>query len=257
MKFYISSAGYFSRDEENGSLSLMVKQTNQILFFNRSCKKLLSRCDEWVDLDEFVDGLGITSVSRQRVYSDYAGVLYELNAYSLASLKDTENRGLSGCRFAALCDCAPLSDFMVRNLEAPFSCAVAKNQASYNLVSVYTRLRSKSEYFMLYEVNGKIQAVLSANTAGKVIGQSVLFIGSMVFDAALSEQECKKILSALIQFTAASFRESCNKIRNIYMHTRQDWLISALCALGFAQTAVFQKEIQRSRDVIFYDFFIS
>lgn len=149
MKFRINSADYFSREEEKGTLSLIVRSTNQILFLNRSASKLMLHCDEWVDLDEFVTGLGITSVSPQKVRNDYENVLYELNAYSVADLKNREPSRLTGCRIAEISDYAALSDFMQKNLASGFSCAMSVNQAAYSLLSIYIRLRNKNEICLI------------------------------------------------------------------------------------------------------------
>lgn len=40
------------------------------------------------------------------------------------------------------------------------------------------------------------------------------------------------------------------------MNQRQQWLVKVLCETGFAQTAVFHKEIRRKQDVVFFDRFI-
>ncbi len=256
MKFYIKSSGYFSREEEKGAISLIVLATNQILFLNRSGKKLLEHCDEWVDLKEFVEGLSIKSVGHEQVYDDYERLLFELDAYSVAQLKERGTSRFTGCRAAELRDYADVSAFMLRHIDAPFSCAVYSNKAYYGLLGVYRHLKNQSERYLLLQEEGVIRAVISVNHPGRAAGYSVLMLGCAVLDAALSEARCHEAIARLTELAAELYREDCSKIRYMYMNARQDWLKGVLCGEGFAQTAFFPKEIQGERDVAFYDMMI-
>ena len=256
MKYRIDSKDFFAREEENGTMSLIVRATNRILFFNRTGRRLLERCDEWVDLPEFVSGLGITAAPYETVYGDFEKLLLELESYGLAKLRDRENRAGDGCRTADLRDGKLVSDFLLANADKGNSCAVSVSPGYNGIAGVFTRIQSESERYLLCEQGGRVRALLAVANPSRSMGRSAAAINSAVFAEGLTRKECRALLSELLAYAEAVYGEHCSKLRYVYMNARQDGLRELLCGLGFKQTALLEKEVGGGRDMILYDKFL-
>lgn len=253
MKYRINSKDYFAREEENGTMSLIVSKNNRILFFNRTGRKLLARCDEWVELEEFVASLGITAVPQDKVYDDFEKLLYELEAYGLARLTDLPVRTCTGCRMADYRDAKLVSDFLLANSDKGFSCAISVDPSFNSFAGVYTRIQNGGEQYLIDQQNEKIVGLLAVSQPNRSMGLSAAVISSAVFPEQMTREDCRRQLQTLLNYAQTVYGESCSKLRYVYMNERQNALRDELVELGFYQSALLKKEVNGERDMILYD----
>ena len=256
MKYRIDSKAYFAREEENGTMSLIVNATNRILFLNRTGRRLLTRCDEWVDLAEFVNGLHISGAPFETVCRDFEKLLYELESYGLAELADRPEETYTGCRVADCRDGKLVSDFLLANADRGFSCAISVNPAYNALAGVYARIQNGSEQYLISERDGQVLALVAMARPNRVIGVSAAVINSAVFLEGMLREACKEQLQTLLAYGETVYAGECGKLRYVYMNERQNGLRETLQTLGFTQSALLKNEVYGGRDMILYDRFI-
>ena len=253
MKYRIKSKDFFAREEENGALSLIVEGNNRILFFNRMARRLLTRCDEWVDLAAFVRELGVTDVPQETVYRDFEKLLYKLEADELAELCDLPQPEGTGVRTADYRDARHVSEFLLANADAGFSCAVSVNPAYNALPGVYTRMQNGVEQSLLSEQAGAVCGLLTVSLPAKLSGNSAAILQSAVFPAQTPQAACVHQLASLLDYAATIYAAAYSKLRYVYMNDRQNALRDALVTLGFGETALLPNEVRGGRDMILYD----
>ena len=256
MKFRIDSSKFFLREENRGSVTVMNLETNQVVYINSTGRKVFDHCDETVDFDEFIDSLNYPGVSRKKLCGDYKKLLIKLYANGFAKLTDIERRTEDGVFAAKEEDMEALSIFLKASCANANSCAVAASPVYYSRFAVYSHITAGSTPYFYVQKGGKIIAAVDAQTFSLGMGESVITLNSFFFDEKLSAEECAAAMKEIISFTASVARQSANKLRYMYMNSRQDKIVEMLVQNGFKKTAVLEKEINGSRDLSLYDLFI-
>ena len=255
MKFRIDSSGFFLREENRGSVTVMNLETNQVVYINATGRRVFDRCDETVDFDEFIDGLDYPSVSREKLCGDYKKLLIKLYANGFAALTGIERRTEDGCFIAAPEDIDALSSFLRAACSNANSCAAAVSPVYYSRYAVYSRILNGQTPYLYLQRGSRIIAAADAQAAALGLGESVVSLGSFFFDEKLSGDECGNAVKELTELAAAAARQSASKLRYMYMNPRQDKIVQTLVQIGFRNTAVLEKEVN-GRDLCLYDLFI-
>lgn len=253
MKYRINREDFFAREEEQGTMAIMVLRTNQILHFNRAGRHIFDICDQWVDLDDFLHQLGAVNTTPAKLRRYFEELLYKLHACGLAKLADLPETSGTGCRLAALRDYARVSRFLRANADKGYSCAAMLSAAYNSPYGVYTRLYEKQKQYLLSEQNGEILALLEVHPAAHISGSAVLTIMTVVFHESLDESAAREQLSLLTDHAARIFSGSMTKLRYAAMNPRQQWIVAALRDCGFVQSAYFPDELQNGSDLRWFD----
>ena len=256
MKFRIDSSKFFLREENRGSVTVMNLETNQMVYINATGRKVFDHCDETVDFDEFIDSLDYPGVSREKLCGDYKKLLIKLYANGFAKLADIERCTEDGCFAAKDEDMEALSEFLKASCANANSCAVAISPAYYSRFAVYSHITAGSTPYFYLQKDGKIIAVVDAQTYSLGMGESVVTLNSFFFDEKLSAEECAAAVKEIINFIASVAKQSASKLRYMYMNPRQDKIVATLVRCGFKKTAVLEKEVNGSKDLCLYDLFI-
>lgn len=253
MRCRIDRADFFAREEEQGTMAIMVRRTNQILHFNRAGRHIFDVCDRWVELEEFLQNLGAVNTTPAKLRKYFEEILYKLHACGLAKLEDLPTPAGTGCRLAQLSDYMRISRFLIAHGQKGQSCATMVGARYNGPYAVYTRLYEKQTHYILSEQNGELLALLEISQPAHIAGNIVLSISTAVFHEHLDAQAAREQLHLLTDHAAKLFGGHASKLRYPYMHPRQQWMRDALAGCGFVQTAFFPSEIQNGCDMIWYD----
>ena len=256
MKFYIDSTRYFAREEENGALSLINRETNSVQFLNRSARRLLDACDVWTDFDEFIDRKQYRNVPRERVYGDFLLLLYELDSMGLAELKEVPEKMREGVSRGVAEDYAELSAFLQKNISGANTCGIASNPGYYGKEPMFSRLRGNATPYLMYCRDGKILCALEFSTNQLLMSSAAITLQSVIADGSLTEEELADAVKKILDAAADTFCAAFRKIRYGYMHPRQEAFCKILLSCGFEKTATLEKELRNGQSLILYDRFI-
>ena len=257
MKFRINRKDFFAREEEMGTMSVIVLKTNQILHFNRAGRHVFDTCDEWVDLDAFLAGLNAVKTTPEKLRTYFEDLLYKLCVCGLAALKEMPAQTGNGYRLAQKKDFFHVSNFLLANAAAGCSCAAMLDAIYNSAYSVYTRITGQEAAYLINEENGKILSLMEINRGNTYAGSTALNIQTVVFDQSLDRDAADAQLKILSDFAAGILDGQCTKLRYAHMHPRQDATRDALLNCGFVCTARFSEELKNGRDLVFYDRFIT
>lgn len=253
MRYRIDRKDFFAREEEQGTMAIMVLKTNQILHFNRAGRHIFDICDQWVELDDFLQQLGAANTTPAKLRCYYEELLYKLHACGLAKLEDVPAPTGTGCRLAALRDYDRVSRFLLKNAGKGYSCAAMLSPAYNSRYGVYTRIYARQKQYLLSEQDGEILALLEVHPAAHIAGSAALTIMTVVFHADLDEAAAKEQLALLTDCAARVFSGSMAKLRYAAMNPRQEWMTAALQDCGFVQTVHFPGELQNGSDLRWLD----
>jgi len=253
VKYRIDREDFFAREEEEGTMSIMVLKTNQILHFNRAGRHIFDICDRWVELDDFLKQLGAVNATPSKLRRYFEELLYKLHACGLAKLADLPETSATGCRMAALRDYARISRFLRENADKGYSCSAMLSAAYNGPYAVYTRLYEKQKQYLLSEENGRILALLELHPAAHMVSNAALTIMTVVFHASLDEAAARKQLERLTDHAARLFSGHMSKLRYAAMNPRQQWIVSVLRDCGFVQSAHFPGDLQNGSDLDWFD----
>ena len=253
MRYRIDRKDFFAREEERGTMAIMVLKTNQILHFNRAGRHIFDICDHWVELDDFLQQLGAVNATPAKLRRYYEELLYKLHACSLAKLENIPVSTGTGCRLASLRDYDRVSRFLLANADKGCSCAAMLSPAYNSRYGVYTRIFEKQKQYLLSERDGELLALLEVHPAAHIAGSAALTIMTVVFRADLDEAAAKEQLALLTDNAARIFSGSMAKLRYAAMNPRQQWIVDALQDCGFVQTAHFPGDLQNSSDLRWFD----
>ena len=253
MRYRIDRKDFFAREEEQGTMAIMVLRTNQILHFNRAGRHIFDICDQWVALDDFLHRLGAVNTTPAKLRRYYEELLYKLHACGLAKLEDVPAPTGTGCRLASLGDYDRVSRFLLKNADRGCSCAAMLSPAYNSRYGVYTRIYERQKQYLLSERDGELLALLEVHPAAHIAGSAALTIMTVVFHASLDATAAKEQLSLLTDHAASVFSGSMSKLRYAAMSPRQDWIATALQGCGFVQTAHFPGELQNGSDLRWLD----
>ncbi len=253
MEFYIHSNRYFMREEENRAFSLMVLATNQMLEFDRSLRPLLNVTDRWVDYDYFARVLQMTGFGGKKVTARLERAVFSLHATGLADLKDVPSFGGTGIRWAAVRDIYALSGFCLANLEKSRSCTVTLRKQYYSCVSFYARMEQGAEYYLMKEKDGEIRAVAMFGLSYRYFGSRVFELRSVVFADGMDDAACRETVSELASYARTKLKDKIRKLRYEYINPRQAFMVEAIKAAGFRETAHFRKELKSGADLVLLD----
>lgn len=255
MRYYIDSAAYFRRDETHGGFSLMSLATNEQLFFNRSCRLLFDHTDAWIDLDEITAKVNAPNVPRERIWNDYAKILYYLDAYDLARLEDLPPcEARSGCVRGQTEDYRAIARFVSDNADGSLSCAVADAKRYYSRQSVYRQIQNNLERFYLYLENGAVLALLTAAPSKRWLGGPVLNLISLVFDSGLDSDRADALLGEMLASADAdAARMKMVKLRYEAASPRQNTVTELLSRQGFTESITLPGELENGLDLTLWD----
>lgn len=253
MRYRINREDFFAREEEQGTMAIMVLKTNQILHFNRAGRHIFDICDQWVELDGFLAQLGAVNTTPAKLQRYFEELLYKLHACGLAKLEDVPAPTGTGCRLAVLRDYARISRFLRANAHQGYSCAAMLSAAYNSPYGVYTRLYEKQKQYLLSERDGEIVALLEVHPAAHIAGSAALTIMTVVFHASLDEAAAQAQLALLTDHAAQVFSGPMTKLRYAAMNPRQEWTVNAMQQCGFVLSAHFPGEMQNGHDLRWYD----
>lgn len=253
MRYRINRERFFAREEEQGTMAIMVRRTNQMLHFNRAGRHIFDICDRWVELDDFLVQLGAVNTTPAKLCRFFEELLYKLHACGVAELEDCPRPTGTGCRLAVLRDYGRLSAFLNACADKGYSCAAVLDGGYNGLYGVYSRLCEKSAYYLISEQDGEIQALLEMHHPAYMAGSMALVITTVVFREGLDAAAARAQLALMVDRAAEIFAGHAAKLRYAYMHPRQAWLCEALQECGFVQRAFFPGELQNGSDLCWYD----
>ena len=253
MRYRINRENFFAREEEQGTMAIMVRKTNQILHFNRAGRHIFDLCDQWVELDDFLRNLGAVKATPAKLRRFFEELLYKLHVCGLAELEDLPQPCGTGCRWATAADTMRLSAFLTAYAAKGLSCA-AMLSASYNgRYGVYTRLYEKRAQYLISERKGQILALLEITRPEHIPGNAVLNISTAVFHDSLDDAAAREQLRLMTDYAAQRCAGQASKLRYAVMHPRQAWMREAVAECGFVQTAHFPQELQNGSDLVYFD----
>lgn len=253
MRYRINREDFFAREEEQGTMAVMVLKTNQILHFNRAGRHIFDTCDQWVELDDFLQQLGAVNATPAKLRRYFEELLYKLHACGLARLEDIPLSTGTGCRLATLRDYDRVSRFLMTNADKGYSCAAMLSTAYNSRYGVYTRLYEKQKQYLISEQNGEILALVEVHPAAHIAGSAALTIMTVVFSASLDEAAAKEQLALMMDQAVWVFSGRLSKLRYAAMHPRQEWIAAALQNCGFTLSALFPGELQNGNALRWYD----
>ena len=252
MEFYIHSDRYFIRDEENGAYKLMVNSTNQVIDIESIYGILMNKTDCWVNLDHMSRVIALTSFNRDTVNGLWNHI-FELHAGGVADLKDVPSFGKDGYRWATTFDYYALSDFLKENMDKGKTCTVVTNPAYYSYYSVRFRLQQKTDNIVLCEKETALKAAAIFGLSDRFFGGPVLELKSLIFDGALTDDECKDIIKQVMDYAAVQLQGKLFKLRYEYINPRQDFVVGALKDAGFSESACLKDELGEGKDLVLLD----
>ena len=239
MRYRINREDFFAREEEQGTMAIMVCKTNQILHFNRAGRHIFDVCDRWVELDEFLHDLGAVNTTPAKLRRYFEEILYKLHACGLARLEEIPQPAGTGCRLAQQGDYMHISRFLTAYAQKGQSCATIVGEGYNGPYGVYTRLYERQTHYLLREQEGELLALLEISQPNHISGNTVLSISTAVFHEKLDAQDACEQLRLLTDRAAKLFGGYASKLRYPYMHLRQQWMRDSLAKCGFVQTAFF------------------
>lgn len=254
MRFYIDSKSYHMREENQGSFLLMVKRTNQTMMLNPSTMKLFEETDTWRDLSEFIASLGVKSVPAQRLWDDYAGVLYRLHVHGVSKLADWPESRESAVRGGCLADYHDLSAFCRKYKGAPFSVAEHMDNGYYSESNIYEILSRRDVALIFVRQQGSIEACMLLRLSKRSFGGAVMNLETVIYREGLTEAACKAHLRDMLSVAEKSFRNKVLKLRYEVIHHRQEQLAGWLLEHNFYQSAVLPEELSTGQTLTLYDF---
>ena len=253
MEFYIHSDRYFLKEHEDRSFFMMVLGTNQPLNFDKALHPLLKATDRWVDFSSFVQLLEMTNFLKRNISRLLEDAVLSLHAAGIAEVKDMPCYGGTGIRWAKQRDYYALSDFCSENFNQSKSCTVSFGKQFFSYRAVYDGLKSGDQYVLLKEKDGHILAAAVFGFSSRFFGSRVLELKSLIFDQNEDEQACREDISELAAFARESLKQKVSKLRYESIHPRQAFIVDALKAAGFEETACFKEELKNGRDLILLD----
>lgn len=253
MRYRINREDFFAREEEQGTMAIMIRKTNQILHFNRAGRHIFDVCDQWVELDDFLQNLGAVKTTPAKLRRFFEELLYKLHACGLAEVEDFPRSTGTGCRLAQTGDYMHISRFLTAHAHKGQSCAVMLGARYNGPYGVYTRLYGKQMYYLLSEQEGELLALLELNHPSHIPGNTVLNIATAVFHEKLDEAAARQQLALMTDYAAQVFGQHASKLRYACMHPRQQWMREAIQGCGFVQTACFPAELQNGSDLMYFD----
>lgn len=253
MRYRINREDFFAREEEQGTMAIMVLRTNQILHFNRAGRHIFDICDRWVELEDFLQQLGAVNATPAKLRRYFEELLYKLHACGLAKLEDMPAASGTGCRVAALRDYARISRFLRANADKGYSCAAMLSAAYNSPYGVYTRLYEKQKQYLISEQDGKILALLEVHPAAHIAGSAALTIMTAVFHESLEADAAQAQLALLTDHAARVFSGTMTKLRYAAMNPRQDWMANAVQYCDFTLSAHFPGDLQNGHDLRWFD----
>lgn len=255
MKYKILENSYIYRNEDNDTISLMIKSTDQIIYLNKSAKKILLEDNKSWELSDIIDCWNIDEKNKKEIYKDYEELLYQLECFGIVEIERDNITKDNGCRIAGERDYFNIADFIQKNIYYRFSYSNITNMKYYNSISIRTRQFNNTEYNILYCLNGEIVAVLVIALPPNTSGFSVTYLNAVFFKNSLDEKDCITILKEQISFVDELFRRDFRKIRFHYYDAKQKWLLAQLETLNFKKICTFEKELYSNKNLSIYDKF--
>lgn len=253
MRYKFNEGSYTVRKEENDTISLMIKKTNQIIYLNSAARKILFDPNKTGDLDKFVQNLNVED--KEQAYKDYEELLYQLECFELVKIEKEEQESILGCKIAGEKDYNEIARFITANIKNQFSYSNVVNMKYYNPISIRTRQFNNNEYNILYFSEGKIIADLVVALPPKTSGFVVVYFNAVFFSKELNESDSKRVLKELLEYASKLFEKNFCKLRFHYFNEMQNWLLDTLENMGFNKVCTFEKELREDKALTVYDKF--
>lgn len=192
MKFKIIEDSYIFRDEDDDTISLMIKETSQIIYLNAMAKKILETSHDFCELKDFVKMLNLDSGTEKIAMKEFEELIYQLESFGILLISNKEVFYGEGCKVAGERDYADIANFIECNLKNQYSYSSITNTAYFNSISIRSRQFNNLEYNILKRKDEKILSDLIISMPASTSGLSVIFINGIIFDSELTEEKCAK-----------------------------------------------------------------
>lgn len=255
MRFFVNSDRYIYRDEDEDTISLMIKKSNQIIYLNKSAKKILGMTEKDIDLKDFVESLNIDCLNKEFIYKDYEEIIYQLESFGIITISNKDKDISSGCKIAGERNYLEVANFIENNKDNVFSYTSISNMQYYNPISIRSRQFNNTEYNLMYIRDERIISLLVVSLPPNTSGFSVIYLNSVFFENSIPEKECIGLLNELINFATKLFKDDFTKIRFHYFNTKQNWLLEQLKYSGFKKSCALEQEIDKNIKLDVYDKF--
>lgn len=261
MKYIINSNLFNVKSELDDTLSILIRKSRQLIYLNKTASLIINNDQEVKDTDDLItkvkDKFNVENMSDLEIKSDLNDLLYQLEALGIVQIINRETIKFNQIRIAGERDYSNISKFIKKNIDNDNTYCSIVNKNYYEPYLIRTRQFNNLEYNILkYDENGNIIAnmvLLLPPTASYFTSMN---INSIIFDKDIDYENVEIIIDEMFKFIVDNFKMDFNKIRIFYFDERQESIIEILKKIGFKKICVYEKEIEKSIDLVIYDKFI-
>lgn len=252
MKFMINKNDFKIRDEQDGTLSLMILSTSQLIYLNTTARLLIQQ-EGTVDFEDFLKQLKFDGVEEVELRSDYQDLIYQLEALGIIEIIEQEQLSENGCMLVGEKEYREVSKFILENGNNKFNLIDMTYPDNYSLPNLRARQFNGEEFNIIKLKDGKIIADVILAVAPFNTGISVVSFSAIVMDKSIEEDNVGNIIKELLEYSSGLFVDKYNKIRFYYTDEKQDYILNILKNIGFKKTCTLKKEICKNIDLTLYD----
>lgn len=253
MRYKIDQKKFMYREEDEQTISLIVKETNKILFLNRTAAVLIKYANEVIDTKELLKYFEFPDDTENDIENQFINTIYLLHAYGIAEIEEKDKDNTLTIDIAGERDYYRIADFISANYNNPLNHIAVHSKEYYNVVTLRERQFNNFEYNIMKYLDGQIVAVLVVGVPVAGAKFSVIAINSLIFEQELDNDEVKEIAEELICFVENNFKDRFNKIRFYYYEGLRGFLKNISRNLGFELICTFKNEIDKKINVEVWD----
>ena len=248
------------REENEGTLSVVINKTRQIVYLNKTASEII-RCTKETHSTEalskmFIDKYKLENTLKGEIENDIKDSLYQLEAMGIINILDKPQEFSNNLKIAGEKDYELISKFICKNLSNKSSYLNANDSRYYIDVAIRERQFNNIEYNIVKYYNKEIIANIVVLVPDKMSIYSVLSINSVVFKKELDEKEIKGILKDMLKFIEEKFSIDYNKIRFNVFDKSHIFIKNIFEQLGFIKICLYKNEISKTINLEVYDKFI-
>lgn len=261
MKYKIKNSLFNVKSELDDTLSILIKESRQLIYLNKTASLIINNNKAIKDTDDLIeevkDKFNVENMSDLAIKSDLNDLLYQLEALGIAQIINRENIQFDQIRIAGEKDYSNISKFIIKNIDNKNAYSSIVNKNYYEPYLIRTRQFNNLEYNVLkYDENGNIIANIVLLLPPAASYFTSMNINSLIFNENIDSEYMETIIKEMFKFINDNFKMDFNKIRIFHFDERQDSIIEILKKIGFKKICVYEKEIEKSIDLIVYDKFI-
>ncbi|MDU1347899.1 PqqD family protein [uncultured Clostridium sp.] len=260
MKYEVNKDMIKIRDEQDETVSAILNETKQIIYLNKTAAIILKKYgqikDTYTLVKYVIKEFELENKEEKQIEDDLIDALYQLEALGIVKLLDKKEIKES-LKIAGERDYSNIAIFIIDNIDNDYAYASVNNKKYYNPVSIRGRQFNNVEYNITKYKNNEIigNMVIMPPANGSMF--TVMSINSIIFKESLSENEIFSVLKEMVEFVQKNFSNDYNKVRFFYFYEKQQKIKNMLLRLGFEKICVYEKEINKEKDLEVFDRYIN